>query len=163
SVGAIDLKSNKIVAQVPVGTRPGPIVYGHGQWWVANLDNETVSKVDPKAQVQTDVISLGAQPNALAVQKTGVWVATDEGIKTIDPAFDSVSSIRIEKARPAGSEFYSSPTAIAFTPGSAWIVFGADLTRATPNTGHVLRRLTTGNEPAAVVGGGHDLWVTDTF
>ena len=38
SVGAIDLKSNKIVAQVPVGIRPGPIVYRHGQLWVANLD-----------------------------------------------------------------------------------------------------------------------------
>jgi YVTN family beta-propeller protein len=163
SIGAIDLKSNKIVAVVPVGIRPGPIVYGHGQLWVANLDNETVSKVDPKVQLQTDVISLGAHPNALAVQERGVWAATDRGVKAIDPAYDDVRAINVEKSKPSTALFYSAPTAIAFTPGSAWLVIGSHVTRANATTGRRVEAIPVGNYPTALAGGAADLWVTDNF
>ena len=165
AVGAIDLKSNKIVASVPVGTRPGPIVYGHGSLWVANLDNETVSKVDPEAKSQTDVISLGGHPNSLAVQQSGIWAATDRGVKAIDPAFDDVRTINVEKPKPPTSTdlFYTPPTAIAFTPGSAWLVIGQHVTRANPRTGRRLAAIPVGNFPTALAGGTADLWVTDNL
>jgi YVTN family beta-propeller protein len=163
SVGAIDLKSNKIVAQVPVGTRPGPIAYGHGQLWVANLDENTVSRVDPKRRSRTDTVALGAQPTALAVQKRGIWVATDGGIKAIDPAFDDVRAIHVEKLRPKGSLFFEPPTAVAFTPGSAWLVIGNHVTRADPKTGRAVERIPVGNAPSAFAEGPHGLWVTDAF
>jgi YVTN family beta-propeller protein len=163
SVGAIDLESNKIVAQVPVGTRPGPIVYGHGQLWVANLDNETVSKVDAKTRAQTDVISLSAHPNALAVQERGIWAATDLGVKSIDPAFDDVRTINVEKAKLPTALFSSAPTAIAFTPGYAWFVIGSHLTRANGATGRRLEAIPVGNYPTALAAGAADLWVTDNF
>src|SRR5439155_2579087 len=148
SVGAIDLKATKIVAQVPVGTRPGPIVYGHRQLWVANLDEDTVSRIDPKSRSRTDTVSLGAQPNALAVQKSGIWATTDGGIKAIDPAFDDVRTINVEKLRPKGALFYAPPTAVAFTPGSARVVIGNHVTRADPGTGRAGERITLGNAPS---------------
>ena len=157
------MKSNKIVAQVPVGIRPGPIVYRHGQLWVANLDTETVSKVDPVAKLQTDIISLGAHPNALAVQRRGIWAATDRGIKAIDPAYDDVRTINVETSKPSTALFYSPPTAIAFTPDSAWLVFGSHVTRANAKTGRQVDAIPVGDYPTALAGGTGDLWVTDNF
>jgi YVTN family beta-propeller protein len=163
SVGAIDLKTNKIVASVPVGIRPGPLVYGYGQLWVANLDNETVSRVDPEAKAQTDVVSLGAQPNALAVRKTAIWATTNRGIKAIDPAFDDVRTISFGKPKPRTALFYSAPTAIAFTRAYAWLVIGSHIARADPTTGSRVDTIRTGNEPAALAAGASNIWVSDTF
>ena len=46
-VAAIDTRSDRVVGAVPVGTRPGPIAFGSGSLWVANLDDQTISRVDP--------------------------------------------------------------------------------------------------------------------
>jgi YVTN family beta-propeller protein len=163
SVGAIDLNSNQIVAQVPVGTRPGPIVYGHGQLWVANLDNETVSRVGPNARAQTDVIALGAHPNALAVQRRGLWAATDRGVRAIDPAYDDVRTINFQTSKPSTALFYSPPTAIAFTPDFAWLVIGSHITRTNAKTGRHVDAIPVGDYPTALAGGATGLWVTDDF
>ena len=48
-VGIIDPDSNELVAEVPVGARPGPLAAGEGAAWVANLDDETVSRIDAGA------------------------------------------------------------------------------------------------------------------
>jgi YVTN family beta-propeller protein len=48
SVAAIDPHTNRVVEQVAVGTRPAGIASGSGSLWVANLDDQTVSRVDPK-------------------------------------------------------------------------------------------------------------------
>ena len=34
----LDPKTNELVAEVPVGIRPGPVAVGEGAVWVANLD-----------------------------------------------------------------------------------------------------------------------------
>ncbi len=46
-VGVIDPASNKLVAEVPVGIDPGAIAVGEGGVWVANVEDKTVSKIDP--------------------------------------------------------------------------------------------------------------------
>ena len=48
SLAAIDTDTNRVVGQVAVGTRPGAIAFGSGSLWVANLDDQTISRVDPK-------------------------------------------------------------------------------------------------------------------
>ena len=163
SVGAIDLKSNKIVAQVPVGIRPGPIVEGHGQLWVANLDSEILSRVDPRTQQQTDQIPLGAQPNGLGVQTDAIWAATGGGIRSIDPGFDSVRSVKVEAVKPPRELFTVPPTAVAFTRDAAWVVIGGHVTKADPKTGRVLEKIVTGTAPGAIASGGGNVWVADDF
>ena len=39
AVGVIDPETNKLVAEVPVGIRPGPVAVGEGSVWVANRDD----------------------------------------------------------------------------------------------------------------------------
>jgi DNA-binding beta-propeller fold protein YncE len=87
-VGEIDVKSNKIVAQVPVGTRPAQLVFGSGSLWAVNQGDNTVSRIDPMARRQIRVTPVDAVATGMAAAKKSVWVTTDNGIKAIDPAFD---------------------------------------------------------------------------
>ena len=48
SVAVIDTDTAHVVGQVGVGARPGAITYGFGSLWVANLDDQTVTRVDPR-------------------------------------------------------------------------------------------------------------------
>ena len=52
SVAVIDPHSNSVVGAVSVGTRPDGIAFGSGSMWVANADDQTVSRIDP-ASLQT--------------------------------------------------------------------------------------------------------------
>jgi YVTN family beta-propeller protein len=163
SLGAIDLKTDRVVAQVPVGSRPGDVVYGHHQLWVANLDDNTVSRVDPTTRRRAPTIILGAEPSGLAAGGNAIWVATDRGVKGIDPAYDTVGPIDVGRPNPTAALFQSLPTAVAFTPHAAWVVVGGHLARANPRTGRVVETISTGNAPAALASRGDDVWVTDTF
>jgi DNA-binding beta-propeller fold protein YncE len=47
AVVAIDVRSGRVVGAASVGVRPGPIAFGSGSLWVANLDDQTISRVNP--------------------------------------------------------------------------------------------------------------------
>jgi DNA-binding SARP family transcriptional activator len=49
SVAVIDPERNAVVGEVPVGARPGDVSAGAGGVWVANLDDDSFSKIDPRA------------------------------------------------------------------------------------------------------------------
>ncbi|HEY2651071.1 MAG TPA: BTAD domain-containing putative transcriptional regulator, partial [Solirubrobacteraceae bacterium] len=42
SLAVIDPRTDSVVGSAPVGTRPGPVVFGFGSLWVANLDDQNV-------------------------------------------------------------------------------------------------------------------------
>ena len=48
SLAAIDTRSDRVVGVAPVGARPATVAFGSGSLWVANLDDQTVSRIDPK-------------------------------------------------------------------------------------------------------------------
>ena len=48
SLAAIDISSDRVTAAAPVGARPGAVVFGFGSLWVANLDDQDVSRIDPR-------------------------------------------------------------------------------------------------------------------
>ena len=47
SLAAINVRSDRIVGVLPVGTRPGAVAFGSRSLWVANLDDETISGSTP--------------------------------------------------------------------------------------------------------------------
>ena len=47
SLAVLDPRSNTVVASASVGVRPGAIAFGAGSLWVANMDDQTVSRIDP--------------------------------------------------------------------------------------------------------------------
>ena len=115
SLAAIDTDTNRVVGQVAVGTRPGAIAFGSGSLWVANLDDQTISRVDPKT------LSTAARDHRRRALRPGsppppdaVWVvvssatATSVSARRIDPQFD-----RIDQKVPIGNVVPGSPGAVA--------------------------------------------------
>jgi YVTN family beta-propeller protein len=168
ALGAIDPKTNRIVAQVPVGARPAQLAYALGALWVVNQGDNTISRVDPIARAQVRTIPLGAVPSGLTAARGSIWVTTDKGVKLIDPAFtDLTRTIKIREPAPnITSPFVTSPTGIAFTRGAGWVIngdWGGHLLRVDTKTGRKLNEIPVGNDPAAIASSGGDLWVTDAF
>ena len=77
AVAEIDPGTNKVVGQVPnVGARPSSIAYGSGSLWVANLDDQTVARIDPTTQASMRTIAVQDTPTGLATSPgaSGRWV-----------------------------------------------------------------------------------------
>jgi hypothetical protein len=88
SVGVIDPAEDRLSAQVAVGRRPGTVVVGNGAVWVANLDDETLSRIDPgDTEARPVTIAVGGYPSDLAVDRDAVWVAlgTRGAVREVDP------------------------------------------------------------------------------
>jgi YVTN family beta-propeller protein len=75
SVGVIDPASNELVAEVPVGIDPEAMAVGSGSVWVANVEDETLSRIDPGDTSARDrTISVDGYPSDVAVDDGTVWV-----------------------------------------------------------------------------------------
>ena len=55
SLAEIDPRTNTVIGSAPVGIRPGAITYGAGSLWVANADDNTVSRIDPKPSKRSTI------------------------------------------------------------------------------------------------------------
>jgi YVTN family beta-propeller protein len=93
AVAEIDPGSNKVVGQVPnVGARPSSIAYGSGSLWVANLDDQTVTRIDPNTRTITKTLPIDETPTGLATSPGAVWAVSG------DPASPSASSAESTRA-----------------------------------------------------------------
>ena len=169
SLAEIDPKTNRVVATIPVGTRPSSIVAGDGALWVANLDDETVSRVDPVARRVDRHIPTGTAPTGLGFGHDSVWAIGGDGVVLrIDPAFnevvDRVRTVDIGSVlggiRMAG--------AVAVTTDAVWAISGGNLStprlfRIDPAAARATPRVVTGMVPTALAVGFGDVWVTDAF
>ena len=122
SLAAIDTHTNHVVASIGVGTRPGAIAYGSGSLWVANLDDQTVSRVDPIKLRTLRTLAVAAPPTDIATAPGRVWVvsfpatARFVSVSRIDPQFDAIGrAIRIGNVVPG------SPAALEAREDSLWV------------------------------------------
>jgi serine/threonine protein kinase len=76
AVGVIDPASNTLAGEVPVGVDPESVVVGGGGVWVANVKDETVSRIDPATrEIERRGIAVGDYPSDIAVGLGSIWVA----------------------------------------------------------------------------------------
>jgi peptide/nickel transport system substrate-binding protein len=153
--------SGSIAANVPVGARPVAIASGAGALWVANLDDQSVTRVDMSSRQAVRTIPIGGAPTALAATRTAVWVTRGTGdVSEIDPRYDRVSSTR---ALAASAGFFEGnvPALAAF--GSIWIVTpDGVVSRIDADSGRVLGSVGVGNAPSAIAAGAGSVWVTNS-
>ena len=125
SVGVIDPTRNRVSAQVSVGRRPDAVVVGEGSVWVANLDDETLSRIDPAdTAARPTTISVDAYPSDLAVGKAAVWVAlgTRGAVLSVDSTYNVVS-----EAIPVLTQAcHFPPASVTFGRGFLWFACGSD-------------------------------------
>ena len=90
--------SNRVDRQIPVGARPAFVAYGEHALWVANLDDNSISRVDPRTSRVVRTIATDASPAGVAVGAGSVWVANSDAatVSRIDPHYNrSVQTIPI--------------------------------------------------------------------
>ena len=98
---------------ISVGRRPSAMAYGEGALWVANLEDDTVTRIDPGTS-SAFTIRVGAEPSAVAVGAGSVWVANagERTVSRIDP-------VRNEVVRTI--EIGNTPAGIVVAGGSVWV------------------------------------------
>ncbi len=166
SLAAIDTDTNRVVGQVAVGTRPGAIAFGSGSLWVANLDDQTISRVDPKTLSSLRTITAGGPPTGIAAAARGVWVvvssatAPSVSARRIDPQFDR----RIGQTVTIGTVVPGSPGAVAARGDALWVApHSGELTRLAARTGRIVGHVDPNAAPGGIDVGAGAAWMTDSF
>jgi YVTN family beta-propeller protein len=118
SLVRIDSVTNKVTATIRVGRDPSAVAVGRGRIWVANFDDQTVSRIDPRPlAIQT--VSVHGNPTDLAVGRGVVFVANgpfDGSIALIDEASGTVTNvIRVTR----GTAFFAET--VAAGEGAVWL------------------------------------------
>ncbi|MET0938564.1 MAG: hypothetical protein ABWY51_05010, partial [Gaiellaceae bacterium] len=160
-VGVIDPETNEIVAEVPVGIRPGPIAAGEGSVWVGNLDDRTMTRIDPAERAAVATVSLDDRtPTGIAVGLGAVWVAHGllGQLSRVDPQFGRVT----QSIDAAGTAFGSPNGSVAVGAGSVWVVFGDSTLARVDRAGELLGETLAGSEPAGVVVAPGSVWVSNS-
>ena len=169
SLAAINPKTNDVVAAVPVGIRPASVLFAHGALWVANLDDETVIRIDPTTKRVTRTIATGNSPGGLVGTQDAVWaIGADGVVLRIDPEVNEVVA-RIPTVKVGSlSGGSAAGVSVAATSTAVWAVSGGHFSvpqvfRIDPETNLARPFVATGNAPTAVAVGFGDLWVSDSF
>jgi YVTN family beta-propeller protein len=160
SVAVIDVDTNRVGYSIPVGTGPGPVAAGAGFVWVGNLDDRSLSRIDP-ATNKSVTIRLEATPDAVTAGGGAVWVVNGRlgMLYRVDPESEIVSepiplgprSIRFEGAGVDVGE------------GSVWAAFGeAGLARVNLATDDLYSVRSTAAGPTALVFAYDRIWVATT-
>jgi YVTN family beta-propeller protein len=161
SIVALD-SSGSIAATVPVGARPIAIASGSSALWVANLDDESVTRVDVATRQAVPAIPIGDTPTGLAATGTAVWVTGGTGaVSKIDPRYDRRTSRRPLAASVGYFGGTVRPVLAAF--GWIWIVSPDGVVlRIDPGSGRVPVTVEVGNAPSAIAAGAGSVWVTNS-
>jgi peptide/nickel transport system substrate-binding protein len=156
SLGLINLKSDRLVGQVPLRVRSGPVAVGEGAVWVANAEQGTVSRVDPATRRVVQRISVGREPAGVVAADGAVWVANsgERSVSWINPSTDTVV-----KTVPVGN----GPTGIALGLGAVWVANSLDnsVSRIDPDSGDVVATVPVGGTPSGVAVGLGAVWVAN--
>ena len=159
-VGVIDAATNKVVDEIQVGIRPGPIDIGLGSVWVGNLQDRTLTRIDRREHSITGTISLeNRTPTGLTVGAGAVWIAHGQlgQLSRVDPQFNHVT-----KTIPvAGAD--SQRGAVDVGAGSVWAVYGdSTVARIDPVAVRVSGSSFAGTNPTAVVVASGLVWVANS-
>ena len=161
SVAAID-PSGKITKSIAVGAAPVALASSPNALWVANLDDQTITHVDPNTAQAVRTIPVDNAPAGIAASDASVWVATGlNELDEIDPQYDRLTSKHVVKT--IGSFYLGAPDRPAvFAFGSLWIVHpDGYVQRVDPASLTVETSVDVGNDPTAIAAGTGFVWVAN--
>ena len=160
-VGLIDPETGAIVAAIPVGLRPGPLASGGGTVWVGNLDDRSLTRIDPRRRQPVGSVPLrGRTPTGLASGPAAVWVAHGARgeLTQVEPQFGRIVRM-IALTKPP----YGTPTGrVAVSASHVWAVYGdSTLARVEPGSGRFTTATVAGATPTGIVFGARSVWVVN--
>jgi streptogramin lyase len=155
SVAVVSPHTGKVVADVPIGGRPVAIAVGAGAIWVANADDQTVLRIDPKTfKVVKTIGGLGSEVTDIAVGFGSVWVAggNDGTVTRIDPHLNAPE--RVIHLAKAAAVVPQPIFLVAAGAGSVWATGGNRVLRIDPRTNAVAGSTPAPDAPFTSVGSG---------
>jgi YVTN family beta-propeller protein len=159
SVAVIDPETNKLVADVEVGRRPGPVAFGEGAVWVANLDDSTLMRISAKTrEVERTIPMQGVFPSDIAAGEGGVWIANGPAnavVRVSPDANDIVDTVSTADCRGFDAS-------VATGEGAAWFICGTALVRIDPASNHAVASRYTGVWPGGIAVGLGAVWVSNS-
>jgi YVTN family beta-propeller protein len=158
SVAVIDPETNEVVADVAVGERPGPAAFGGGAVWIGNLDDSTLSRINPKTrEVERTIPMQHLFPSDIAAGEGGVWVADgpDNAVVRVSPDVNDVVDT-VGTNRCSGYD-----AAIAVGGGAVWFVCSIGIVQIDPGSNHAHRVRYLGLAPRAITVGLGAVWVSN--
>jgi DNA-binding SARP family transcriptional activator/streptogramin lyase len=169
SVGLLDLATNRLVADIPIGGSPSNghyhgapnIAFGLGSIWVCNADDSTLLRIDPRSHRVVRTTGLGVAPAAVTVGHGAVWVTGGTQVVKLD-SLGNVSQ-RIPLPHATVLSFAHGPGSISSGPDAIWVVYGvAEVAKIDPRSGRVL--LTAPNVggvlPGQILATPDGIWLT---
>jgi class 3 adenylate cyclase len=150
TVGLIDTKTGRLVADVVVGAGPDALAAANGSLWVANGDGETVTRISERTRVATVTIPVGGHPSAIIADASGAWVAEapNRRLVRVDAEFD-----RVVRTLPADAG------SLALAGGYLWDTANDALERRDAESGRLLSRKVLGLGARALMTTPGTLWV----
>jgi YVTN family beta-propeller protein len=154
SLGVVDARSGRLVADTGVGATPTAVAVGEGAYWVTNADGNTVSRIDPGTAAVVETIPVGNGPSGIATGAGAVWVVNslDGTVSRIDPGTNKV----VQPIRVGGE-----PVGIIYAAGSVWVANTGDgtITRIDPESGRPTKTLPVAGTQFAF--GAGTLWASE--
>ena len=139
------------------GSDPRALAVGPDAIWVANSDDDTVTRIDRRSGIASAPVKVGDQPMGMAVDAAGqVWVANNEDGTVFQVDGKTRKIVRKISVGTA-------PTGVVVAAGGVWVaVSGAGaVVRLHPRSGKILARIPVGRLPGALTFDGSALWVAD--
>ena len=161
TLAVIDPETNRVVASIPVGSKPVAIAAGEGSVWVGDARDGTITRVDPETQKVVKTIGIGAPVVDLATGLGGVWAATGGfgEVVRIDPEVGAVAQ-RIPLGDAEDPVVPSVPS-VGVGDGRVWAGVPEGLARIEPRSGVVIDTVELDSTQALqIAAGGGAVWVT---
>jgi YVTN family beta-propeller protein len=161
AVASIDPDTNEVTDVLSVGSRPGSLAYDRAtdSLWVANLDDKTVTHIDPEQLSVGKTVPIGGAPTDLAAGGGAVWVAshprgTRVRLDKINARFDTHErTVRV-------GDLAGEVNRLALGDGALWVApeWGL-LTRVDARTGAVVRpAIDPKHHPTGIAADGDAVW-----
>ena len=158
-VAVIDPESNSVTGSIQVGIRPSPVAVGEGFVWVGNLDDRSLSKIDPSTRTIKGTFGLAPYtPTGVTTGAGAVWLAHGYlgSYSRFDPSVDSVAETidDVSSRSTAGSA--------AHGLGAVWFAFGVgEIVKVNPSTSLYTEIGIVGNSTSSVTVGAGWVWVAN--
>ena len=161
AVAVIDPSTNEVTDALQVGARPGPLAFDpeSGSLWVGNLDDETVTRIDPERRRVGRTLAIGGPPTGLAAGGGALWVASPTPSSRVRLDKINASFNTREWTRRVG-DLAVNESGLALGGRVLWVApqYGL-LTRVDARTGSVVRpSIDPGHHPTGIAASASAAW-----
>jgi YVTN family beta-propeller protein len=163
SVGLINPREDRLVAEVPLGRSVRHVALGGDTVWVAKLAEQIVLSVDPEKRRVVASFGIGEAPTGIAVVDEAVWVVTIRAtLLRIDPVTGRpVKRVPLAGNRPPTASDLEWPPRLAVRGGALWVSSRDRAWEVDASNGQVAARYQLEGLATGIAADDEGVWITE--